>query len=222
MRSVCLKVFFNNFHFAFLDSSTIAQDEAVREIGEIDAAAITTEVESIGSKRNSAHTEWSDKDRYLIGKYTSENAVAATVRKFERKFPNLNESTVIFPKKSQSRVDKGFKEKKRTIQSNREIFVTNRTPFNTRTTQFSASKLLDCTKSARLCNQHKYSKCNCLCINSKISTSCRKYCFGVSSLGSQSFQTDGIHKALKNFIKIRNSWGSKEGNRVLFPHEIVT
>ena len=85
--------FFNNFHLPFLDSSTIAQVEAVREIGEIDAAAITTEVESIGSKRNSTYTKWSDKDRYLIGKYISENGVAAAGRKFKRKFPNLNEST---------------------------------------------------------------------------------------------------------------------------------
>ena len=85
MRSVRLKVFLT-FHISFLDSSTIAQVEAVREIGEIDAAAITTEAESIGSKRNSTHTNFSDKDRYLIGKYTSENGVAAAVMKVKENF----------------------------------------------------------------------------------------------------------------------------------------
>ena len=93
MRSVRLKFFFNNLHFPVLDSSTIAQIKAVQEIGEIDAAAIMTKVKSFGSKRNSTYTKWSDKDRYLIGKYISENGVAAAGRKFKRKFPNLNEST---------------------------------------------------------------------------------------------------------------------------------
>ena len=101
MRSVRLKVFLTTSTFPFLDSSTYGQVEAVREIEKTDAAAITTEVESIGSKRNSTYTKWSDKDRYLIGKYASENGVAAAVRKFKRKFPNLNESTVwSFRKKS--------------------------------------------------------------------------------------------------------------------------
>ena len=82
----------------------------------MDAAAITIEVEYVGSKRNSTHTKWSIKDRYLIGKYASENGVVAAVRKFKRKIPNLNESTVqSFQKKSRGRVEEGFKGKKRTI-----------------------------------------------------------------------------------------------------------
>ena len=85
MRSVRLKVFLT-FHISFLDTSTIAQVEAVREIGEIDVAAITAEAESIGSKRNSAHTNLSDKDRYLIGKYALENGVAAAVMKVKENF----------------------------------------------------------------------------------------------------------------------------------------
>ena len=85
MRSVRLKVFLT-FHISFLDTSTIAQVQVVREIGEIDVAAITTEAESIGSKRNSAHTNLSDKDRYLIGKYTLENGVTAAVMKVKENF----------------------------------------------------------------------------------------------------------------------------------------
>ena len=80
MQPNTFESFFSNF------SSTIAHLEAVGEKGETDAAAITTEVGSIGSKRNFTYTKWSNKDRYLIGKYASENGVAAAVRKFKRKF----------------------------------------------------------------------------------------------------------------------------------------
>ena len=129
VRPVCLKGFFNNFHFSFLDTSTIAQVETVWEIRQTDVAAITTEVESIGSKSNSTYTKWSDKDRYLIGKYASENEVAAAVREFKIKFPNFNESTVrSFRKKVEAELRKASKEKSK-IQSNRKIFVNNRTPF---------------------------------------------------------------------------------------------
>ena len=89
--------------------------------------------------------------------------------KFERKH------CAVFPKKSRGRAEEGFKGKKRTIQSNRKIFVTNRTSFDARTTRFNGSNLLDCTKSTRLSNQYKYCKCNCSCIDSKISSSCLKY-----------------------------------------------
>ena len=93
-------------------------------------------------------------------------------------------------------------------------------PLDARTARFNGPNLLDCTKSMRLCNQGKYRKCTC--IDSKISSSCRKYWFGVNSLGWQSFQTDRIRKASKNFIKSQNPWCSKKGDRVLFHHEIVT
>ena len=71
-----------------------------------------------------------------------ENGVAAAVREFKRRFPNLNQSTVrSFRKKSRGRAEEGFIGKKRTIQSNRKIFVTNRTPFDARTTRFSGPNL---------------------------------------------------------------------------------
>ena len=60
-------------------------------------------MESIGSKRNSTYTKWSDK----------ENEVAAAVRKFKRKFPNLNESTArSFRKKVEAELKKASKEKR--------------------------------------------------------------------------------------------------------------
>ena len=91
-------------------------------------------------------------------------------------------------KKSWGRAEEGFKGKKRTIQSNRKVFVTNRMPFDAWTTHFNGPNLFDCTKSTRLCNQYKYCKCNCSCINSRISSNCRKYWFAVNGLDSQSFQ----------------------------------
>ena len=60
-------------------------------------------MESIGSKRNSTYTKWSDK----------ENEVAAAVRKFKRKFPNLNESTArSFRKKVEAELKIASKEKR--------------------------------------------------------------------------------------------------------------
>ena len=109
-----LESFFNNFHFPLLYSSTIAQVEVVREIGEIDAAAVSTEVESSGSKRNSTYTKWSNKDRYFTGKYTSENGVATAVWKFKKIFPDLNESTVwSFRKKVNAELKKASMEKRK-------------------------------------------------------------------------------------------------------------
>ena len=67
----------------------------------------------VGRKRNSTHTKWSNKDRYLIGKYAPENGVVAAVRKFKRKFQNLNESTVqSFQKKVEAELKKASKEKR--------------------------------------------------------------------------------------------------------------
>ena len=174
-------------------------------------------MESSGSKRNSTNTKWSNKGRYFIEKYTSENGVATAVWKLKRKFPDLNESTVwSFRKKSRRRAEEGFNGKKKTIQSNCKTFVTKRSPFDPQITRFNGSNLLVYKKSTKLCNQYKYRKYNCSCIDSKISSSCRKYWFGVNSLGLQSFQTDGICEASKNFIKSRNSWYSKERNSFYF------
>ena len=83
------------------------------KIGAIDATAISEKVNSIVSKRNSSYTKWSEKDRYSIGKYASENGVAAAVRKFKKTFPNLNESTVrTFRKKVEAELKSAVKEKR--------------------------------------------------------------------------------------------------------------
>ena len=45
-------------------------------------------------------------ERFKIGKYASENGPIAAVRKFEKQFPNMNESTTrTFKKKYESELD---------------------------------------------------------------------------------------------------------------------
>ena len=56
----------------------------------IEAAATSSKAKT----RKTTYNHWSNKDRFIIGKYFAENGYAATVRKFSRKDKSLNESTV--------------------------------------------------------------------------------------------------------------------------------
>ena len=110
-------------------------------------------MESIGGKSNSTYTKWSEKDRYLIGKYASENGVAAGVRELKIKFPNFNESTVrSFRKKVEAELRKASKEKREPSKVIVKYSSTTGRPFEARTIRFNRPNLLDCTKSMRLCN----------------------------------------------------------------------
>ena len=44
--------------------------------------------------RSPQYRKWTDKQRYIIGKYAAENGNANTLRKFKTEFPNLSESSV--------------------------------------------------------------------------------------------------------------------------------
>ena len=78
--------------FFILESPTVTLIETIDKIGVVGVAVIWKEVNSVNSQRNSSHSKWSEKDRYSIGKYTSENGVAAVVRKFKSKFPPWTEA----------------------------------------------------------------------------------------------------------------------------------
>ena len=78
--------------FFILESPTVTLVETIDKIGVVGVAVIWKEVNSVNSQRNSSHSKWSEKDRYSIGKYTSENGVAAVVRKFKSKFPPWTEA----------------------------------------------------------------------------------------------------------------------------------
>ena len=75
------------------------------ELGEIDRDAIDREIQTSTSKRK-PHTKYSADEHFKIGKYASENGPIAAVRKFEKQFPNMNESTArAFKKKYESEPD---------------------------------------------------------------------------------------------------------------------
>ena len=50
--------------------------------------------EGASTSKKGKRMKWSEKDRYEIGKYASINVSAATVRRFEQRFPALSESTI--------------------------------------------------------------------------------------------------------------------------------
>ena len=60
--------------------------------GEIDHEIIEREISNSSSKRQ-PYVKYSPEEHYKIGKYASENGPIATVRKFQQRFPNMNEST---------------------------------------------------------------------------------------------------------------------------------
>ena len=75
------------------------------ELGEIDRDAIDREIQTSTSKRK-PYTKYSADERFKIGKYASENRPIAAVRKFDKQFPNMNESTaLVFKKKYESELD---------------------------------------------------------------------------------------------------------------------
>ena len=60
--------------------------------GEIDHEIIEREINNSSSKRQ-PYVKHSLEERYKTGKYASENGPIATVKKFQQRFPNMNEST---------------------------------------------------------------------------------------------------------------------------------
>ena len=63
-------------------------------LGELDFCAVQEQVQDVPSGKRSQHMQYSDVDRFDIGKYASKNGPAATVRKCSSKFTALNETAV--------------------------------------------------------------------------------------------------------------------------------
>ena len=75
------------------------------ELEEIDRDAIDREFQISTSKRK-PYTKYSADECFKIGKYASKNGPIAAVRKFEKQFPNMNESSArTFKKKYESELD---------------------------------------------------------------------------------------------------------------------
>ena len=60
--------------------------------GEIDHEIIERKINNSSSKRQ-PYGKCSPEERYKIGRYASENGPIAIVKKFQQRFPNINEST---------------------------------------------------------------------------------------------------------------------------------
>ena len=78
------------------------QSTAISDIGRADMQVISDFVSSEKSvNRSPQYLKWTDRQRYTIRKYATENGNANTLRKFKTEFLNLSESTVrTFKKKN--------------------------------------------------------------------------------------------------------------------------
>ena len=76
-------------------------------------------IEKATTSKSTGYTRWTDKNRFNIGKYASENWNAAAVRNFKKDFPNIKESSVREFKKRY--VQKIKEEKKKNLPSSKEI-----------------------------------------------------------------------------------------------------
>lgn len=76
-------------------SIVMALEHEDTALGKVDFQKVTQSVEKvISNNKRGRYNKFTDKERYQIGKYASENGPARAVRHFEKKFPTLNESTV--------------------------------------------------------------------------------------------------------------------------------
>ena len=88
---------------SILDAPTIPTMEETG-LGNVDYTSVINSIQSSSSSR-SHYAKYSSNDRYEIGKFASETGDAAAVRKYQKKFGKLNESTVRgFRKKYQQKV----------------------------------------------------------------------------------------------------------------------
>ena len=81
---ICLHLFYFS-----LDRSVVTSDNT--GLGMIDFNNINANPPC--SSRNKSYVKWTEGDRYKI-RYADENGPAATVRRYRKSFPRLNESTV--------------------------------------------------------------------------------------------------------------------------------
>ena len=82
------------FFYLECESSSSGNRRPCGNLGVIDVDSIEKDIErSKAKKKRANYIKWTDNDRYRIGKYASQNGIAAAVRHFKNDFPDLNEST---------------------------------------------------------------------------------------------------------------------------------
>lgn len=87
-------------------------DETI--LGVTDFKNVQNAVDNLDNKRGT-YKKYTDQERFIIGRYASENGATCTVRKYKKQFPKLNESTV------RSMKQKYEEELKRAVHEKREI-----------------------------------------------------------------------------------------------------
>ena len=85
-------------------------------MGQVDFDQIEESIQSNSkTNRKGKYKQHSDKDRFVIGKYASENGPAAGVTKFKKDFGNINDSTVRgFRKRYEKKIAQAKKDQRRT------------------------------------------------------------------------------------------------------------
>ena len=84
-------------------------------LGIVDCIAVTEAVEASSQvkTRKQTYTNWTNKERFVIGKYAAENGQTAAARKFSSKNKPLNESTTRrFCKRYKEELQRSTKEKR--------------------------------------------------------------------------------------------------------------
>ena len=103
--------FSNGSNSFSLDNSEVEHSNTF--LGAVDFAAVQSQVEKETKPRT--NTRLTEKDRYFIGKYSSENSNAATGRKFRNQFPGIKESSIReFRKRYKDKLKK-FKKENREV-----------------------------------------------------------------------------------------------------------
>ena len=69
-------------------------------MGQVDFDHVMEELNKDETDKRRKHKQYTERDRLAIARYTEQNGPRRTVRKFDKQYPNLNESTVrLFLKK---------------------------------------------------------------------------------------------------------------------------
>ena len=99
-------------------TSTTLPNQKDSTLGVLDYVATVNAIKTAATiKARNKYQRWSDKDRYHIGKYASENGTAAALRKYKTRYQKLNESTIRdFVKKYREELKKASKQNRSPVK----------------------------------------------------------------------------------------------------------
>ena len=180
-------------------------------------------MESLNKKRSSSYTKWSEKDRYSIGKYASENGVAMAVRKFKSQFPTLKESTVrSFRTKVEAELKKALKEKREPSKTIAKYSSPTGRPL-------MLGQLDSMVQTYILAQSNRGCVINTSIANATARALTKKYPQAIGNIGFESsswarslFHRMGFVKRRKTSSKVEIPDAARKEIEFLFHHEIVS